>query len=127
MDSNYTILVAGATPEETTHIKSCLLDCECVSVPLNVKGTGVVPAIPVAPILMMVFAQKNPKNTLAVCEQLRETPEGTTAPILLVINRYEIIQFNELRRCMENIAFIMTPFSEEGLRAKIAELRGTTN
>jgi response regulator RpfG family c-di-GMP phosphodiesterase len=75
---------------------------------------------------MLVYAQKEPENTIAICKQLRKDPEGSTVPILLVIGRYRMSQFYELRRHMENIATIITPFSKEDICARIAEIHGTT-
>jgi len=74
---------------------------------------------------MLVYAQEEQKDTIAICEQLRKDPEGATAPILLVIGRYKMSQFHELRRRMENITSIITPFDQEGVHAKIDETLGT--
>ncbi len=120
------ILVVGATREETTHIESCLKDWKYDIIPLNVKGTGIDSPIPKTPIMMLVYAQKDPKNTITTCEQLRKDPEGTTTPILLVVGQYKMSQFYELRRCMENVASIITPFNQEEIRTRIDEILGTT-
>lgn len=53
--------------------------------------------------MMLVYAQKDPKNTIAICEQLRKDPKRATVPILLVTGRYKMGQFYELRRRMENM------------------------
>jgi len=62
---------------------------------------------------------------LLFCEQLRKDPEGVTAPILLVIGRYKMSQFYELRRRMENIRSIVTPFDQEEIHTRIEEIIGT--
>lgn len=122
MANDLTVLVVGASVEEFTHVKGCLSDRECVSVPLNDEETAV-SSIPAAAKLIIVYARKNERNTLAICEQLRNSPESSAAPILLVISRYEIIQANAVR-CMGNATFIISPFDEKGLRNKITELLG---
>lgn len=53
-------------------------------------------------------------------------PEGATAPILLVIGRYKMSQFYELRRRMENITSIVTPFNQDEIHTRIEEIIGTT-
>ncbi|MCD4699442.1 MAG: hypothetical protein K8R91_02585, partial [Phycisphaerae bacterium] len=63
------------------------------------------------------------KETLAICEQIRNAPETSDAPILLVISRYLISQVHAVRR-MGNVVFIMTPFDEKQMRDKIAECFG---
>ncbi len=75
---------------------------------------------------MLVYAQEEQKDTIAICEQLRKDPEGMTAPILLAIDRYKMSQFYELRRRMENITSIITPFDQEEIHTKIDEILGTT-
>lgn len=73
-------------------------------------------------VMPILIAIKDEESTLTICEQLRNSPEDSSAPILLVIGRYEIQQGNAVRR-MGNATFIMTPFGEKELREKIAELR----
>ncbi len=126
MNSNSAILIVGATPEETIHIETCLKDWKYDVIPLNVKGTGIDSPIPKTPIMMLVYAQKDPKNTIGICEQLLKYPDGATTPILLVVGRYKMSQFYELRRRVENIASIITPFNQEEIRTKIDEILGTT-
>ncbi len=93
MGTNSMILVVGTTREETIHIETCLKDWKYDIFPLNVEGTGIDSPIPNTPILMLVYAQKDPKNTIALCEQLRKDQEGATTPILLVVGRYKMSQF----------------------------------
>jgi hypothetical protein len=44
----------------------------------------------------------------------------------LVIGRYKMSQFYELRRRMENITSIITPFKQEEIRTRIDEILGAT-
>ncbi len=120
------ILVVGATREETIHIEACLKDWKYEIAPLNIEGTGIDSPIPKTPIMMLVHAQKDPKNTIALCEQLRKDTEGATTPILLVVGRYKMSQFYELRRRVENIESIITPFNQKEIRTRIDEILGTT-
>ena len=126
VNSNSAILIVGATREETIHIEACLKDWKYEIAPLNIEGTGIDSPIPKTPIMMLVHAQKDPKNTIALCEQLRKDTEGATTPILLVVGRYKMSQFYELRRRVENIASIITPFNQEEIRTRIDEILGTT-
>ena len=120
MSETRTVIVAGASAKQSAHIRQCLPNWECVNAPLNDEGTAI-SSIGTTPTLAIVHAQEEKKNTLAICEQLRNSPQSSAAPILLVISRYEITQGNAVKR-MGNAAFIMTPFDEEELRRKTAEL-----
>ena len=120
MSEMRTVIVAGASAKESAHIEQCLPDWECVNAPLNDEETGIC-SIGTTPTLAIVYAQEEKKNTLAICEQLRNSSESSAAPILLVISRYEITQGNAVRR-MGNAAFILTPFDEKELKNKTAEL-----
>ena len=82
--------------------------------------------IPKSPILMLVYAQEEQKETIAICEQLRKDPKGATAPILLVIGRYKMSQFYELRRRIKHITSIVTPFEQEEIYTRINEILSTT-
>lgn len=113
-------LVVGASVEEFTQVKGYLSDWECVSAPLNDEET-VVSSIPGTAKLIIVYARKKEKNTLAICEQLRNSPESSTVPIFLVIGRYETVQGNAVKR-MGNATFVISPFDENGLRNKVTEL-----
>ena len=70
---------------------------------------------------MIIYARKQQKDTLAICEQLRSSPGNSAAAILLVISRYELPQGNAVER-MGHAAFIITPFDQDELRAKTTEL-----
>ncbi len=102
------------------------MDWKYEAVSLNEETSGIAAPIPKSPILMLVYAQEEQKDTIAICEQLRKDPEGVTAPILLVIGRYKMSQFYELRRRMENIRSIVTPFDQEEIHTRIDEILGTT-
>ncbi len=102
------------------------MDWKYEAVPLDEEASGIAAPIPKSPILMLVYAQEEQKDTIAICEQLRKDPEGMKAPILLIIGRYKMSQFHELRRRMENITSIIAPFEQEELHTKIDEILGTT-
>ena len=76
--------------------------------------------------LFVVYAQKSEKSTLAICEQLRNSPETSAVPILLVISRYEINQGSAVKR-MGNATFTITPFKEEELCDKIEQMKKEFN
>ncbi len=113
-------IVVGASPEEFDHVKQCLSDWRCVAAPLNNEQTQV-SSIPATAKVIIVYARKNQKDTQAICEQLRNSPESSTSPILFAINRYEITQGSAIKH-MCNAAFIITPFNEKELCNKIIEL-----
>ena len=120
MVSGLTALVVGASGEEFAHVEQCLSDWKCVNALLNDEETAV-SSIPAAARLMIVYARKDEKSTLAICEQLRNALEGSAAPILLVVGRYEITQAIEVKR-LGKATFIIKHFGEKSLRDKIAEL-----
>ena len=67
------VIVVGASEEEFDHIKQCLSDWQCVAASLNDEGTAV-SSMPATPGLFVVYAQKSEKSTLAICEQLWNSP-----------------------------------------------------
>ena len=121
MTSGSIAIVVGASEDEFDHIKQCLSDWQCVAASLNDDGTAV-SSMPATPGLFIVYAQKSGKNTLAICEQLRNSAGNSAVPILLANSRYEITQGSTVKR-MGNETFIITPFKEEELRDKIEQLK----
>ena len=121
MVSGLIALVVGASAAEFAHVEQCLSDWQCVNAPLDDDEETAVSPIPAGARLMIVYARKDGKNTLAICEQLRNAPDGSTVPILLVIGRYEITQAIEVKR-LGKATFIVKSFGEKSLRDKIAEL-----
>ncbi len=126
MNTNPIILVVGATHKESIHIEKCFMNWKYEAVLLNVETSGIAAPIPKSPILMLVYVQEEQKDTIAICEHLRKDPEGATAPVLLVIGRYKMSQFHELRRRKENITSIITPFDQGEIHARIDEILDTT-
>ncbi len=120
MADRFVALVIGASAEQLSHIKQCLADWECASVPLDDEEAAVSSALPAAK-LIIVYARKEQKSTLTICEQLRNSPENHATPILLVIGRYEITQGSAVRD-MGSAGFIITPFDEKELHNKITDL-----
>jgi PleD family two-component response regulator len=125
MTDSSVVIVVGALEEEFNHVKQCLSDWQCVAASLNDEGTAV-SSMPATPGLFIVYAQKSEKNTLAICEQLRNSPETLAVPILLVISRYEMTQGSAVKR-MGNATFIITPFKEEELCDKIEQMKKEFN
>lgn len=97
MPSGSIAIVVGASAEEFDHVKQCLSDWQCVAAPLNDEETEV-SSMPAAAEVIIVYARKKPKKTPAICEQLRNSPECSGAPMLLVINRHEISQGSAVKR-----------------------------
>ena len=120
MAGNCRAIVMGASEDQLAHVGQCLSDWECVNGPLN-DDESAVSSIPPAARLMIVYARKQQKDTLAICEQLRSSPGNSAVPILLVIDRYEITQGNAVAR-MGNAMLIIAPFDEDKLREKTTEL-----
>ena len=120
MAGNCRAIVMGASEDQLAHVGQCLSDWECVNGPLN-DDESAVSSIPPAAKLIIVYARKSHKKTLAICEQLRNPPESTPLPMLLVISRYELPQGYAVER-MGNATFIITPFDQNELREKTSEL-----
>ena len=115
-----TALVIGASTEELAHVEERIPDWRCIVAPLNDDETAV-SSIPDGAELIIVYGRKAKTNTLAICEQLRSSPQSSAAPILLVIGRYEIAQGIKVSQ-MGSAAFIIAPFSAQRLGEKIAAL-----
>ena len=67
MVSDSRVLVVGASAEEFAHVKECLTGWECVTAPLNDEETAVA-SVPDGATLIVVYARKVEKNTMAICE-----------------------------------------------------------
>ena len=119
MAETSTALVVGASEEEFHHVKQCLSDWECVSAPQNGQESGgsLVPAIPK---LIIAYARKEWEYTKTICQQVRDASDSS-APILLVIGRYEIAQGRAIEE-MGNATFINVPSAEKELRQNIGQL-----
>ena len=113
-------IVVGASDEEFAHVDQCLADWECVSASLRDEEMAV-SSISETAKLIVVYAQNDQKNTLALCKQLRGSPGNSDTPILLVLSRYELPQGNAVER-MGSATFIITPFDQDELREKTTEL-----
>ncbi len=120
MASDATAVVVGASEEEFAHVKQCLADWECMKASLRDEKMAVA-SIPEIAKLSVVYARKDQKNTLALCEQLRGSPGNSDIPILLVISSYELPQGNAVER-LGNATFIIPPFDQDELREKTTEL-----
>ena len=117
-------IVVGASVEEFAHVRQCLSDWDCMSVPLNDEQTGLSSRFPAAD-LAIVFAREEQERTFAISEQLRAVPDGAATPLLLVVGRYEISQGTAVGRT-GRAGFIITPFGEKELRGKIEGLLGSS-
>jgi len=121
MADNPIIVVSEASGEDFIHLQQCLPDWQCqVAPPINEDPT--LSWFPPLVELIIVYAQKELRETLAICEQFRNSPLSATVPILLIIGRYEIPQANAVKQ-MGNAAFMIAPFSEEELRGKLEKMR----
>ena len=120
MAGNCIAIVVGPSEEEFSHVEQCLADWQCMNASLRDEQMAV-SSIPETAELCVVYARKDQKSTLALCEQPRGSPGNSDVPILLVISRYELPQGNSVER-MGNAAFIITPFDRDELREKTAEL-----
>jgi len=117
-------LVAGASPEDFAHLQSCLSDLDCIDASLN-NDEKSIHSINTKPTVAIVFDRKDVKNALAICGQLRNYSQSSTAPILLIINRYKLIQWNAVSR-KGNASFIIAPFGEKELQDKCNSILNST-
>ncbi len=120
MPNDSKLIVVGASDEELLQLQRCLPDWECVEVAINDKET-VVAAIPSEAKVAVVYAQREQDSTLAICDQLRNPPESSALPILLVVGRYDITQGHAVSE-KGNATFIICPFEEMPLRDTTDEL-----
>ena len=114
--------IVGPSAQEFADVQRCLSDWKCVNVPVS-EGASAAPSITATPQLIVVYALKDKKKTLAVCERLRNSAETSGVPILLVISRYLVSQGTAVKR-MGNAELVLSPLDEKRMREKIAELVG---
>lgn len=113
-----TALIVNVLADECDHVQQCLGEWRCVAGELD-DNQRITSEIPEQLPLALVYARKTEKETLAICEQLRKLQRTSAVPILLVVGRYMIGQIHPVKR-MGNAEFIMTPFSQQQIREKIA-------
>jgi hypothetical protein len=66
MNANPIILIVGATHKESIHIEKCLIDWKYEAVSLDEETSGIAAPLPKSPILMLVYAQEEQKDTIAI-------------------------------------------------------------
>ena len=114
--SRHTILLVGVPIETEERIREFLPESQFFTVSLEDKvapGLGsisLISPLPVDPKLILVYAQKEPTDTAAICRQLRGVRETASSPILLAVGRYQIGQGNDLRS-LGDAAFVILPLS----------------
>jgi hypothetical protein len=64
MNTNPIILIVGTTRKESIHIEKYLMDWKYEAVPLDEEASGIAAPIPKSPILMLVYAQEEQKDTI---------------------------------------------------------------
>lgn len=119
MASCSTAVVVGGSEEELAHVQMLPFQSGVRRHAAERRTNGCFFDPPAAK-LMIVYARKQQKDTLGICEQLRSSPGNSAVPILLVIGRYEISQGNAVERS-GNAMLIITPFDEDKLRQKTTE------
>ncbi len=120
MPNDSKLIVVGASDEELLQLQRCLPEWECVEVAINDKET-IVAASPSEAKVAVVYARHDQASTLAICDQLRNPPESSTVPILLVVGRNDITQGHAVSQ-KGNATFIICPFEEASLLDAIDEL-----
>jgi len=116
--SDKAALIIGATVEEYSQIKESLLNWKSRNIQLSDLET-VVSSLPEMTKVAILYARKEVKDTLAICEQLRHLQNSL--PILLVVGRYEITQGSAIKG-IGNATFIIRPFDAKELGNKMAGL-----
>ena len=115
-----TAFIVGASAQEFDDVQRWLPGWKCVDLPGGDCGPAVSPTT-ATPRLVVVYALKDEKATLAVRERLRNAAATSRAPILLVVGRYLISAGIAMRR-LGNADFILSPLDEKRIREKIAGL-----
>ena len=115
------IIISEASGQDLIHIQKCLPNWQCqVAPPINEDAT--LSWFPPLAELIIVYAQKEQRETLAICEKFRNSSQSSVIPILLVIGRYDLPQANAVM-CRGNAAFIITPFDATELQDKIVKMK----
>jgi response regulator RpfG family c-di-GMP phosphodiesterase len=121
MKKNLIAIVSEASGEDLIHLQQCLPTWQCqIAPPVNEDAT--LSWFPPLSELIIVYAQKEQRETLAICERFRNSPQSSAIPILLVIGRYDLPQANAVI-CKGNATFIIAPFEAEELQDKIVKMK----
>lgn len=117
--NNPKILVVGAKREEINHLEKCLIEFKYEITILYDNSTDIVASTPESPTIILVYAQDEQMDTVAIYEQVRKYSERKTVSILLVKGKFKLSQYFELYRYEQNIKFIKNDFNQEEILAKI--------
>jgi DNA-binding response OmpR family regulator len=120
MPKNPTALVIGGTEEQFRDIDQKLIRWNFIRTALTEHGIQEM-QFSSEPNLILLFAQDNEERVSAVCEQLRNRGKTSTAPILILISKYQIAQGNVVKS-MGNADFLIKPFTREAIEEKVSNL-----
>ena len=114
-----TALVVAATTNEHEYTRACLPDWALE--PVTLDGVATLATLSSAPSIVLFRARGDERSASIAIRQLRANPLLKAVPILMVIGRYEI----DLRSAIDGVcdtSFIIAPYTEGEVRAKIEEL-----
>jgi response regulator RpfG family c-di-GMP phosphodiesterase len=114
-------IVSEPSGEDLIYLQQCLPNWQCQIAP-PVKEDATLSWFPPLAELIIVYAQNEQRETLAICQRFRNSPQSSAIPILLVIGRYDLPQANTVL-CMGNAAFIIDPFDAKELQDKIVKIK----
>lgn len=120
MPENPTALIIGGTEEQFREVDQKLIRWNLIRTALTEHGIQEMQFSP-EPSLILLFAQDNEERASAACEQLRSIGKTSTAPILILISKYQIAQGNAVKS-MGNADFLIKPFTKEAIKEKVSNL-----
>jgi hypothetical protein len=125
MPQKKTIAIIGA--DQPQYEKCCASLAKYALQRIPVEDGGVDTAsLSQTTIAMLVFPGKTQSETLNICRQLRATSELSLIPLLLTVNRYDIVHGFVVRQT-ENAEILITPFTDQELRETIEQIALNAN
>lgn len=72
---------------------------------------------------ILVYAQTHEEDrALRLCEHLRQRPDASRIPLLVVITIYQMMLGNSVKKGLPNSDFVFRPIDTENLRGRIDQL-----
>jgi response regulator RpfG family c-di-GMP phosphodiesterase len=118
-DAGMALMLVGASPEKTIQLQKDLSQWNLVNAPNNWPDNGKT-QIPISEIdAVLVFAQIHEESrAFDICQKIKHLPEIKQVPLLLVINRFQMMLGHDVKK-LTAADFIISPFDQNEFKAKL--------
>jgi len=121
-NSKLTILLVEPSSQQIAQLKRDIPDWNWIEMPPPQHDTGVFISGQSQVDVVIVFAKSNEEEyALTLCEKIRKLPELNSIPLLVAINRYQMMLGNDVKH-LPLSHFIFAPIDKNSLIEKLEEI-----